>query len=157
MHMHVAIQWAKLSGFSPIITTASPRNGEYLRKFGATHILDRALDASDLLSEVSTIAGGKVSVVYDGASNADTQNAAFDLLAPDGKLLIVSPNAVREEKKAKAEKEGENKAIVSVLGVVQIPFLRAFGEELFAHLSALLENDAFKVCRFIGLVQLYTV
>ena len=37
------IQFAKLSGFSPIITTASPRHTARLQALGATHVVDRAL------------------------------------------------------------------------------------------------------------------
>lgn len=35
------IQFAKLSGFSPIITTASPRHIAHLQALGATHVIDR--------------------------------------------------------------------------------------------------------------------
>ncbi|KAI9061168.1 GroES-like protein [Trametes sanguinea] len=139
----LAIQWARLSGFSPIIATASLKNEEYLRGLGATHVLDRELFAPELFTQVKQIAGGRVPVVYDAISTAATQNAAFDLLSPGGKLLIVTPNALEEDKKARASEEGDGREAVNVLGIVQIPFLRAFGEELFAHLGALLEEGAF--------------
>ncbi|KAJ2977616.1 hypothetical protein NUW54_g11398 [Trametes sanguinea] len=140
----LAIQWARLSGFSPIIATASLKNEEYLRSLGATHVLDRELFASELFTQVKRIAGGRVPVVYDAISTAATQNAAFNLLSPGGKLLIVTPNALDEDKKTRASEEGDGRAAVNVLGIVQIPFLRPFGEELFAHLGALLEKGAFK-------------
>ncbi|OSC97726.1 GroES-like protein [Trametes coccinea BRFM310] len=140
----LAIQWARLSGFSPIITTASQKNEEYLRSLGATHVLDRELFAVELFTQVKQIVGGRVPVVYDAISTAATQNAAFNLLGPGGKLLIVTPNALDEEKKAKATEEGDGRCAVNVLGIVQVPFLRSFGEALFAHLSALLDEGALK-------------
>jgi NADPH:quinone reductase-like Zn-dependent oxidoreductase len=37
-----AIQLAKLSGFSPIITTSSKKHTDFLKSLGATHVVDRA-------------------------------------------------------------------------------------------------------------------
>ncbi|KAG6372052.1 chaperonin 10-like protein [Boletus reticuloceps] len=47
-----AIQLAKLSGFSPIITTASLHNEDLLLSLGATHILDRKLPNAALIKRV---------------------------------------------------------------------------------------------------------
>ncbi|KAI5120694.1 hypothetical protein M0805_007657, partial [Coniferiporia weirii] len=69
-----AIQLARLSGFAPIITTASPYDAEYLTELGATHIVDRL-------------------------SEADTQAQAWDLLAPGGALVILTRSANIDEGK----------------------------------------------------------
>ena len=37
---HIVIQLARLSGFSPIIVTASLSNEEYLKGLGATHVIN---------------------------------------------------------------------------------------------------------------------
>ncbi|HEV7737525.1 MAG TPA: hypothetical protein VGO47_09170, partial [Chlamydiales bacterium] len=41
IHVSSAIQLAKLSGFSPIATTASTHHTDYLKSLGATHVIDR--------------------------------------------------------------------------------------------------------------------
>ncbi|KAF7789620.1 hypothetical protein EIP86_000566 [Pleurotus ostreatoroseus] len=82
------IQFARLSGFSPIITTASPKNTTLLKSLGATHVLDRNLSGEAFASAVREILAGKqLHVVFEGASDATILRAAFDLLAPGGKLV----------------------------------------------------------------------
>ena len=49
------IQFAKLSGFSPIITTASKHNETYLKSLGATHVIDRSIPLSELPQAVKAI------------------------------------------------------------------------------------------------------
>ena len=46
-----AIQLAKLSGFSPIIVTASLHHAEHLEALGATHVIDRNVSGAALASE----------------------------------------------------------------------------------------------------------
>ena len=60
----VAIQLAKLSGFSPIIVTASQRNADYCKKAGATHIIDyRETPYSQLSEAVAKITTEPIEVV----------------------------------------------------------------------------------------------
>ena len=111
--MHTAIQVAKLSKFSPIITTASPHNEALLKSLGATHVLDRSLPASTLAAEVAQLAGGKpIELVYDAVSLPDTQTLGYEVLAPGGVLVITNPVQVPEDKK----KAGDGKKIVNVFG-----------------------------------------
>ncbi|KAL1940198.1 hypothetical protein VTO73DRAFT_9149 [Trametes versicolor] len=132
-----AIQLAKLSGFSPIITTSSLRHEEYLKSLGATHVLERTLPSSSIEAEVSKLVGGKpVELVYDAISHADTQQLAYDILAPGGHLIIVLPDLVPAEKK----NAGDNKAVVSVAGSVQMPENRALGVALYSRLTEWLET-----------------
>ncbi|KAF7789621.1 hypothetical protein EIP86_000567 [Pleurotus ostreatoroseus] len=85
---HPAIQFARLSGFSPIITTASLKNTSFLTSLGATHVLDRNLSAAAFTSAVRDILAGKpLRLVYEGVSDVDIQRAAFELLAPEGQYI----------------------------------------------------------------------
>ncbi|TFK77636.1 GroES-like protein, partial [Polyporus arcularius HHB13444] len=136
----IAIQLAKLSGFSPIITTASLKNAVLLKSYGATHVLDRNFSADALRAEVTKLAGGLVSVVYDAISTPETQNAAYGLLAPGGKLLILLPGAVTET--------SEGRTVSQIQGVVQVSHNADFGKALFGALPGLLESGDIKPLHF---------
>ncbi|CAA7269474.1 unnamed protein product [Cyclocybe aegerita] len=71
----ITIQLAKLSGFSPVITIASLEHTDFLKSLGATHVVDRNLSTSE--------------TVFDSISLKETQEMAFELLAPGGVLLAV--------------------------------------------------------------------
>ncbi|KAI0822569.1 GroES-like protein [Trametes gibbosa] len=132
-----AIQLAKLSGFSPVIATSSLKHEAYLKSIGATHVIDRSLPSDAILAEISKIAGGKpVEYVYDAISLADTQQIAYDVLAPGGHLLIVLPLSIPAEK----IKEGDNKTIVNVFGNVHSPENRAVGVAVYSRLTEFLAN-----------------
>lgn len=61
------IQLAKAAGFSPIITTASPKNHDLLKQLGATYCFDYR--SPDVVEKVrSSLAGQKLRVVYDAVS-----------------------------------------------------------------------------------------
>ncbi|RDX56935.1 GroES-like protein [Lentinus brumalis] len=136
----LALQFAKLSGFSPIITTASARNTALLQSYGATHVLDRNLSADALKAEVQKIAGGPVTLVYDAVSVPETQAAGYGLLAPAGKLLTLLPPKIAET--------SDGRTVVQVSGVVQFPMNVEFGKALFLVLSTLLETGDMKPLRF---------
>ncbi|KAI0324755.1 GroES-like protein [Cubamyces sp. BRFM 1775] len=132
-----AIQMARLSGFSPIIATASLHNEPLLKSLGATHVLDRSLAPDAIKAELPKLTGGKpIEFVYDAISLADTQALAYDVLAPNGVLLLVLPDAIPPELK----KEGDGKKIVGVFGNVHTPENRKVGVELYAHLTEWLEK-----------------
>ncbi|PIL26592.1 hypothetical protein GSI_12350 [Ganoderma sinense ZZ0214-1] len=78
-------------GFSPIITTASPKNTSLLRSLGAAHVLDRALSPDTLraaLSESTTVtaaAAAPITYVYDAFGHScDAQLLGYSVLAPGG-------------------------------------------------------------------------
>ncbi|EMD40132.1 hypothetical protein CERSUDRAFT_151111 [Gelatoporia subvermispora B] len=98
------IQVAKLSGFSPIITTASLRNADMLKELGATHVLDRNLSTDALSEEIAKITSKPLEIVYDAISLPVTQNAAFDITAPGGYLVLVLSEAIDPAKKASQPK-----------------------------------------------------
>jgi NADPH:quinone reductase-like Zn-dependent oxidoreductase len=109
----LVLQFAKLSGFSPIITTASLKHTEFLKSLGATNVLDRNLPTSELIAEVKNITGNKpIKVVYDAISSASTQQQGIDLLAVGGQMVTVLPHAV---------KIPEDKTVLAALGLLKLP------------------------------------
>ncbi|KAJ3521239.1 hypothetical protein NM688_g9042 [Phlebia brevispora] len=133
------IQLAKLSGFSPIVTTASSRNEKFLKSIGATHVLTReGVPLSSIASEVKKITQEPVKIVYDAISLPDTQNAAYDILAPGGKFILVLPFSVDEAKRT------DDKEVVQVFGNVHDPAQRAVGVSLYKQLTELLKTGDIK-------------
>ena len=57
-----AIQFAKLSG-ATVITTSSPSNAEYVKSFGADHVLD--YKSTTLTDDILRLADGPVNFVLD--------------------------------------------------------------------------------------------
>lgn len=136
---------AKLSGFSPIITTASLHNESLLRSLGASHVLDRSLPPAEIKNEILKITNGKpIELVYDAISLADTEPLAYDVLAPGGVLIIVLPDVIPAELK----KEGDNKKIVLAMGNVHMPQNRKVGADLYAHLTEWLQTGKVVVCLY---------
>ena len=133
------MQFAKLSGFSPIITTASLKHAEYLKSIGATHVIDRSIPASTLVSEISNITqNAPIKYALDTISLPDTQQTAYDVLAHGGKLVIFLSPAI-----GKTIKEKE---IISVSGMLRTPpnieLLETFYHD---NLERLLKEGAIKV------------
>ena len=139
-----AVQVAKLSGYSPIITTASLRNEPLLKSLGATHVLDRSLPASAILAEIQTITGGKpVEYVFDAISITDTEALAYDALAPGGTLILVLGDVIPAEKKRAGD--NLNKRVVQSHGAVHFPENRAVGVEFYKRLSEWLRTGVIVV------------
>ena len=144
--LQLAIQIAKLAGFSPIVTTASLHNTELLRSLGATHVLDRPLSSSAMLQALSEALGDGVSltIAYDAISDADTQALAYTALAPGGKLVITLPDIIPAGLKEIGEKA--SKVVASTQGSSHLPAHNACGEAIFARLTEWLASGAIKVC-----------
>ena len=88
--MRPAIQLARFSGFSLIITTVSLHNVEYLQSLGATHVLDHHLSKDQLNERIGEICGGTpLLYAFDAISLKDTQRVAYDTLAPSGRFSEV--------------------------------------------------------------------
>ncbi|TBU28869.1 GroES-like protein [Dichomitus squalens] len=143
-HGQYAIQFARLSGFSPIITTGSLHNTDLLKSFGATHVLDRKLSDEEIKAQVTQIAGGPVELVYDAVSTTATLPLAPALTAPGGNVIVVQ--FVPEELIAQAEKDG--KAVHMVHGVFRTPINREIGGTLLGKLPELLESGDIKPNRW---------
>lgn len=129
------IQLAKLSGFSPIITTASLRNSEFLESLGANHVIDRKADVPTKVKEI--LGETPVELVYDAISEKDTQQQAWDVLTPGGTLVLVSREAFVDKNKGKT-------VIDTVFADLHSPELRQLGASLQSKLTHLLENGTIK-------------
>ncbi|OJT14980.1 Enoyl reductase LovC [Trametes pubescens] len=130
-----AIQLARLSGFSPIITTSSIRHEEFLKSIGATHVIDRTLPFTTIRAEVAKLAGDKpIDYVYDSISTAETQQLGYEVLAPGGDLVLVHSEEIPAEKK----KTSDNKKILVVFANVQAPENRDVVVGIWSHVTELL-------------------
>ncbi|EJF64045.1 GroES-like protein [Dichomitus squalens LYAD-421 SS1] len=109
-----AIQWGRLSGFSPIITTASLKNTELLKSYGATHVLDRNLSVD--------------------ATREET--LGYELLAPGGRLFIILLDSIKEKT------EGRTVTFAPVAARLQQD--PQFNLDLFKAITAYLESGEIK-------------
>ncbi|KZT64346.1 medium-chain dehydrogenase/reductase like protein [Daedalea quercina L-15889] len=100
----MTIELLKLSGFGPIITTASLRNAEFLKTIGATHVLDRNLSPEDLYAQIRKITQESFKIIYDAVGTSETQNFGYELLAPGGILAAVQHDLIAPEKKVPEKK-----------------------------------------------------
>ncbi|KAF4610014.1 hypothetical protein D9613_010314 [Agrocybe pediades] len=117
------IQFAKLSGFGPIITTASLTNEEPLKRMGATHVVDRQLSPSETVSAITTIAGKPILHVYDVICSEATQQLAMDVIADGGRAAFPTPFLT-----AKSSKKVE---IAQVFGAARSPHNYDLFKELY--------------------------
>lgn len=133
------IQLAKLSGFSPIITTSSLKHTDFLKSLGATHVLDRSLPLSK--SAVEALTEEPVKVVYDAISIEETQQAGLDVLPSGGQLVLVKvPTAAVTERAPK-----EDKIVIRALGLKTLPQHVELLREFWAHATSLFESGDLKV------------
>ncbi|TFK17632.1 hypothetical protein FA15DRAFT_710607 [Coprinopsis marcescibilis] len=96
-----AIQLAKLSGFTPIVVTASYKHAEYLKSLGATDVIDRNLPADTVKAEVKAKAGKEhLGLVFDAISTAYTQQLGIDFVCSGGSLIISTIPLLKSEDKA---------------------------------------------------------
>jgi NADPH:quinone reductase-like Zn-dependent oxidoreductase len=109
-----AIQFARLSGFYPIIATASPRNEDLVRDYGATHFFDRNLSGKQLMAAINKVTDSPIRLVYDAISLPETQSIGWELLANNGTLILTCPPSVKED-------EGKGRMAFQTLGTPHIP------------------------------------
>jgi len=127
-----AIQVARLSGFSPIITTSSNKHTDFLKSIGATVVLDRSLPAASLTNSLKAVKD--IDVVYDAISSAETQAIALDITGPNAKILLTLP---------KSEKlDFGERTVVNTFGNVHAQ--RKLGIQLYSVLPGLLESGDIK-------------
>ncbi|KAF9484841.1 GroES-like protein [Pholiota conissans] len=136
------LQLAHLSGFSPIITTASMKHTEWLKSLGATAILDRNLDVVALSAEIKKFCNGKpLKYIYDAISSPETQKAGFDILDDGGRIVNVTPPVVTPP----VIESTNSKTVVHVSGVLRyesnIPLLEPLYHD---HLFGLVEKGLIK-------------
>ncbi|KAG6378959.1 chaperonin 10-like protein [Boletus reticuloceps] len=134
---NAGIQLAKLSGFNPIITTASPKNKDLLHSLGATHVFDRKLPADALKDQVTNFVKAPIRYIFDAVSLRETKYAAYNLLAPGGTLALVAQNFFTED-------EVRQKNILIVYGSFHILENRALGVEFATALTTWLAEGKIK-------------
>ena len=126
-----AIQFARLAGFSTIVTTASSHHTDFLKSLGATHLFNRDADVKTVQSAFAT----PVSFVFDTISEEVTQLFAFDVLTtpspvPDARLSILLPPA----ESLKEKNSGDNISVDQVFGSshvfrdLSVPYWQKVGE-----------------------------
>jgi threonine dehydrogenase-like Zn-dependent dehydrogenase len=76
----MVIQLAKLSGLT-VITTASPKNAEYLKSLGADYVLP--YNDPNTPAEIKKITNGKLYLAYDTISENGTTQLVIDAFGSD--------------------------------------------------------------------------
>ncbi|KAJ3507252.1 hypothetical protein NMY22_g16988 [Coprinellus aureogranulatus] len=133
-----AIQLARLSGFSPIVTTSSTRHEEYLKSLGATHVVDRNRPLNQ--ATIKGITDLPVTVVFDAISSEETQEAGTEIVAPEGSFVLVQ-NASNATKDVAAKK---NLKVVRVIASKNLPQHVEFLPEVWAHVESLVGSGDIK-------------
>lgn len=88
------IQFAKLCGCNPIISTCSPSSNSRVLQLGATHCIDYR--SSDVVGEIMAIVGpGGVDYIMDGIGG-DSAKVLYQTLAFDGQIACVAGVMPRE-------------------------------------------------------------
>ncbi|KZT00561.1 GroES-like protein [Laetiporus sulphureus 93-53] len=139
-----AIQLAKFAGFSRIMATSAVHHTDWLRTLGATHVVNRRLAPEVVRGEMKRMSAGPVEVIFDAVSEPDTQNLAYDMLAPGGVLLITGNPAVDEARLS----QSNGKRIEQVYGNIHVPQNRELAVSLFSKLTPLLEKRIIRSNRF---------
>ncbi|KAF7326491.1 Dehydrogenase azaJ [Mycena venus] len=140
---HYALQLARLSGFSPIITTASLKHESFLKSLGATHVINRSLPDTEVVKAVAALAP-TLSVVFDTISTNETVTLGFEILKESKKyskgdktLLQIIPISIAE-----AESEGIHIYMGWATSVWQQ--YNALSRELYSQLEGLLADGTIK-------------
>ncbi|KAF9463951.1 chaperonin 10-like protein [Collybia nuda] len=132
-----ALQLAKLSGFSPIITTSSPKHTAFLESLGATHVIDR--HTTSVQEDIEKITTAPIEYIYDAISAVETQQIGYDLLAPTGRMVTDL---------APAFKAGTIvKSVTPVLAIQNLPQNRKMLETLYSHLTKAVTDGIIKANR----------
>ncbi len=133
---------ARLSGFSPVIVTASAKHTDYLKSLGATHVLDRNLSPSALKSEVEKITKKPIKYVYDTISLEDTQKQGDAILALGGYFMLVMPPSV----------DTTDRHFAVVQAFRKLDFNVEALSALYGKLTELLENGVIQVTFLVPLI-----
>ena len=131
-----AIQFAKLSGFSPIVTTAAAAHAPALKDLGADVVVDRS--SPKILKDIEAAAGKPIDYVVDAVAVPETAKLALEVGQPTSHILTALPFA-------KDVDRGEH-TIVEVYGILDFPHNLELGQKLFHDVAPeLLENGHLKV------------
>jgi len=133
-----ALQLAKLSGFYPVIATASLHNTAFLQSLGATHVFDRALPFDALRAEIAKVTSAPTELVYDTISLLKTQRLAYGLVAPGGTLLLVLEDVIPNDEKV------AGREIKHANGFAHASINYETAKVLYSHLTSLLVEGMIK-------------
>ena len=143
------IQLAKLSGFSPVITIASIKHATALKGLGADIVLSRDLTADELRQGISKHTSKPITMIYDAVSLDSTLDTAANLLAPNGTLVTIRPDVIREL--------DQGKTIIREVSILRLEQNVALLEDLFQnHLSGWVEKGLVQVRISCPLCKNYT-
>ncbi|KAM5539563.1 hypothetical protein V8D89_006672 [Ganoderma adspersum] len=132
-------------GFSPIITTASPKNTALLKALGATHVLDRALPPDALRAALPAT---PITYVYDAFGRGrDAQRLGYSVLAPGGAFVSVIPfdDGALTDLVEESERKGVGKRIARTRASYTFPGNGGLGIEIFKRLTGWLGSGAIVV------------
>jgi len=132
---YYTIQLAKLSGFSPIIATASLKHETRLRDLGVHKVIDRNAPFTILRDEIRATTSIPIKYVIDTVSVKQTQQMGNDILATGGYLqLVQEPEATFSP----------DKHIGFTKGLRFLPENQAAYAVLYTNLYGLLEKEDLK-------------
>ncbi|KAJ7673731.1 chaperonin 10-like protein [Mycena polygramma] len=140
---HYALQLARLSGFSPIITTASLKNESLLKSLGATHVIDRSLPDADVVKAISALAP-TLSLVFDSISTKDTLALGFAILKDSKKYSNGKKTLVQIIIIPIPEAASEGIDVYMGWASSAWPQNNALSRELYAQLEGLLADGTIK-------------
>ncbi|KAF9528463.1 GroES-like protein [Crepidotus variabilis] len=131
-----AIQLAKLSGFSTIITTASLTNESFLTSLGATHVIDRSLGIDSLAASLSTIKSSGPEIVFDTIINSSTEQLGFAVLAHFKQSIFVTA----DPRPTEFSKTQTSVKISNIYAGAKVPWNERLFSTLFSKLYEWLES-----------------
>lgn len=132
---------AKLSGFDPIVTTASIKNAAALKELGAKHVVDRMRPEKEIAAEIQKLIKKPLKSVFDCISSAETQHLVLDAVESQGKVaLVVEP--------VKNLKTGD-KSLFQIFGLASTPQNAKICGKLFHDLAEEMIEHKFIRVRFV--------
>lgn len=99
-----ALQLAKLAGFK-VVTTASPRNFDLVKQFGADEVVDYH-HASEAVEQIKKITNGSITKALDTISEGESFKICLESFADAGKRKYNMLLPISEEGKKLAESKG---------------------------------------------------
>ncbi|KAG1887117.1 chaperonin 10-like protein [Suillus subluteus] len=90
------IQLARLSGFDPVVTTASPSNED------------------PLVAAIGKVIDSPIRIIFDAISLTETQSVGWRLLAQNGIIVLTLPASVKED-------EGKGRKTIYLNGDLHLP------------------------------------
>ena len=137
------MQWAKLSGFSPIIAVASQHNANLAKAQGATHVIDRKLSQDQIVEQVKAIVGDLVDLSYETVVEDETIALSAAAVKPGGQLVAILPG---KEPLIQQLSEPKNVQWIIARGLQSTEQNKGALLSLLLRLPELIDEGAIKVC-----------